>query len=723
MLLETGGKYLTRIHEGGTVAVVTQTPVASEHLASYLLAAALSGRVSSVHFVYPNDMPEGKRHAPLRDLRAGWERVVRELELVPQATRVLLMGDSNMLRVAVPNLPKHVGIDDAHGTLFQLDERVLVPTFELQQWQHTHVQPWMKRDAARCIQLTRPTMPLPFNYGNLNGVHEADTVVIDLETTGLDSTVDTITTLGVQWSDTDRTLITEHIQDCLGYLADLDIKNYVFHNAQFDLGFVGGEFRAKTYGRVRDTMVRAKSRGELRASLKHLGNTYTARPGNYAWVQEASGFDDPSYVCEDLDTTWRLFRLWPETSPVVELMERAVVMAAEQTALGTAVDTSVLDTLADEGAALVVRLREELTAEYGVDPGQTEALCEVLRDRGYPLSRKTASGRDQLTAEVLEELGLTDVLEFRKAQKLDSAFVGKIRGLVRPDGTIPHTQTMLAARTGRTSMKNYNHQQSGKKGPTKKLLVSRFPGGHILSCDIKQAEVRVAAYLSGDRKLAAALMRADIHRENAARGFGIAPEEVTDDQRFGAKALIFRSIFGGQPQNEIQQRVYTYMRSEFHQLFEWIERQKKLGQRDLRVVDAYGKVINLQDVFDYRGKWACGRVGINGPIQGLSSHLAIEITVRAWELFRETGLRSAVCFGVHDSLVADVAKGETWSAVSCVQQAFRDLRATPAWGLLPLMATLPFEGELQMGRSWADTKNGAVINCTSATLEESACGF
>jgi hypothetical protein len=159
----------------------------------------------------------------------------------------------------------------------------------------------------------------------------------------------------------------------------------VFHNAQFDLQFMGPAFRRATYGRIRDTMIRSKARGNLVNSLKHLGSTYTRSPGNYAWVGETHDFDDPAYVCEDLDVTWRLYKLWEEdgAKPVVELMERAVSMCSAQTVHGTALDLPRLDTLAEDAARQAAELRLRLTETYGVDPGQQELLCARLREMGY----------------------------------------------------------------------------------------------------------------------------------------------------------------------------------------------------------------------------------------------------------------------------------------------------------------------------------------------------
>lgn len=698
-------------NDTGDITIVVQEATAG--LVEWAKVSGFGDRLAGI-LVIANE------EAKLKEIRDGWARVNRELEaFAPQTKRILLMGDTKILHVALPALKKgdgHADMDSCHGSLFPYGDRVLVPTWERSRLHHQ--MPWQNRDVQRLMKLSRPTEPLP--YMTSLPKYLKGPVVIDLETTGLYNWIDKITTIGFQWSDTSRVLITEGIDEVLRWVLDQDIEP-IFHNAQFDLGFMGEAFRRKFYGRIKDTMILAKARGELMVGLKHLGNAYTARPGNYAWLEHGEGnFNDPAYVCEDLDVTWRLYKLWVDEcdKPVCELMFRAVTMAAEQTIKGSNLDSAALATLAVDGAAHVERLRIELTTEYGCDPGQTDLLTARLRELGYPLTKQTKTGKDSLTAEVLEENGLDKILEFRKAMKLDSAFVGKLAALQRVDGTLPHRQTMLGAKTGRTTMTEYNWQQMPKKGPGKALLVSRYKGGKIGNIDLKQAEVRVACWYSRDEVLALALQTGDMHRDNAARGFHKMAQDVTDDERFQAKSLIFRSIFGGGPINDAQKRVHSYMTKEFNKLFAWIDKQKKSGQTTYSVTDLLGKVTNMLDKLDYVGKWGCGRLGINAPVQGTSSHLAIWLTVRCWELFREMSLKSLVLFGVHDSIVYDIHPDEELSVIAAIQQAFRDLNYSIFAQLFPMMALLPMDGELQIGKNWMDVKNGQVHLASSFLSSE-----
>lgn len=713
-IIDSGMSYNGIVYDNtGTVSVVLAEPNTlgrdQFHSQQWTMKHdGLRNAVHSVHVMYGERVYD--KMPPLKALRAGWIRVQKEIQVFsPNTKRILFVGDTKSLRVLIPGLEGDM--DSAHGTLFKLGEWIVVPTFKDQGLHHQEA--WIKRDIQRCLKLTRPTEPLPYLTELPHNCFTA--MVIDLETTGLDPFTDTITTLGLQWSNTERAVITgEAIWPTIARLIDYEASiPFIFHNAQFDLGFLGTEFRKSTYGRIRDTMVRAKARGELVASLKHLGNYYTARPGNYAWHDAGTkhSFDEPAYICEDLDVTWRLWQLWQNDGlkPVVELMERAVSMTATQTYEGTAINRPLLDKLVEDGLAAKAILHDELVTEYGVDPNKTDELIAVLTERGYVFSKKTESGKDALTSDVLEEYGLDKLLEYRKLAKLDSAFVGKMQSLIRSDGMLPHRQTMLGADTGRSTMSDYNHQQSGRKGPVRQLLVSRFENGLIGAVDLAQAELRVACYVSGDEVMAEWLQQKDAHRLNASMAFNVSFDEVTEDQRFQAKAVVFRTIYGGRPITDGQKTVHAYLEGKFAKLFKWIYTTRDEAIKRNVVTDPWGKTRNLLKVLDYKGKWAVGRAGINSPVQGLASHLAIWLTVRCWELFQENLLESKVLFGVHDSIIFDVHPSEVQPVTLLVQQAFRELPLH----LFPLHEKLPITGELQFGSNFATVKEGMKILCRS----------
>lgn len=724
LLIYNSGEYFSEVYDPSLkYSVIFEQFEGREE--RFLRESGLWDKIASIHFLYPME-PE-KKQAPVGELRRGWKRVQKELSAFTTGVqRLLYLGTSSGLSVLVPGL--EVSLDDAHGTLFNLavgdaQTKIVIPTFDVKSWfELEHTRPWQERDIQRLLKLTRPDEPLP--YATEMPVNLGSKVVIDLETTiELDPAYyGKVTAFGIQWSETDRAIITgEHevksaIAQVTAELMRGTLKEVWGQNFQYDMGFMGADFRSVALGKVKDTNIRARARGDKRAGLKHLANLYTARPGCYAWFKPGTEFryEDPAYITEDLESTWRLSKLFDKDGErlVVQIMERAIVMCADQSAEGSQIDMTRLDTLLEDSQKTLHALELTIKSKYGVNPGQVDELIKVLESQGYKFTKKTKTGKDSLTADVLLEHGLEDLYDWRQVQKFDSAFIGKMRTMIRPNGRLPHYQSMMAADTGRSTCKYFNYQQMPRKGPGKSLLISRYKGGKIAQVDLSQAELRIAAYLSGDSKFAAVLMLKDAHRYNASLAFNVPFDEVTDEQRNAAKTVVFRLIYGGQPVTEAHKRVAAYLKQEFPVLMAWIESSGKLAMKHNSVTDPFGKTRNLLDILSYRGRWGVRRAGINSPVQGVASHCAIYLMLRIWEMLGDNMALSKVLIGIHDSTVIDVHPDEEQLVEGIVGQAFRDLYCLIK-PMFPLAKTLPLTGDYQLAvggtHSWADTKKAPVV--------------
>lgn len=720
---------LAIVYEGPYAKAVAPHPLTAE-IFQRVQEYRIGSRLASIHIVCPFKKQEGKDKYPLLALRRGWKRVKAELTFQPSVKRILLVSQSTLLTQVV--MPGVKGLPDTHGTIFTLSTSLeVVPTFSKV---YDYMRSWKDRDIDRWINLVKPAQPLPYET-TLVYMHNEKHIIVDLETQGLDPLKHAITVLGVQWSANHRALITGDIAIALGIKKiTAMVRNgthVTFHNGQFDLGFMGQEFRdaCTDMNAVHCTLIRSRARGELVGTLKHLGNLYTEGPGNYAWTIEGhkNNFDDPPYVTEDLNATWGLAEAFANEGdkPVVQQFEKTIVMAAEQSLIGSFIDKDRIEFLYIAGKQNIIDLEAECIAEYGIHPNKTQELVEYFLKQGHELTEKTPTGRFKLDADVCSEHGFATLLLHRKAIKLDSSFISKIWNLRRPDGTIGHTQSMLGAETGRSTMKEFNWQQAAKKGPVRDLLISRFPGGKIFIVDLAQAELRVLAFVSNDELFGQLFDAEDPHRANAARAFGIPEHLVTEDQRFDAKAVIFRVVYGGRATNAGQLRVEMYYKQRFVRAFTWIEFTKLLAQKQLFITDPYGKTRNLAKVYTWRGISGVGRAGINSPIQGVASHIALQVTYNAWRLFRQFKLQSKIIFGVHDSINADIHPDEFDIARLLIRLAFAQLRESHLFKVFPLAHKLPVLGELLEGESWGfidkNKKSLSATMCSSLdpiTIEE-----
>ena len=171
-----------------------------------------------------------------------------------------------------------------------------------------------------------------------------------------------------------------------------------------------------------------------------------------------------------------------------------------------------------------------------------------------PVARKTATGQPSTDEEVLEALAADYplpkvLLEHRALSKLKSTYTDKLPQMVNPrTGRVHTTFSQATAVTGRLASSDPNLQNIPVRTEEGRRIREAFiapPGRVLVSADYSQIELRIMAHLSGDQALVRAFLAGeDIHRATAGEIFGVAPSEVTADQRRYIKAVNFGLIYG-----------------------------------------------------------------------------------------------------------------------------------------------------------------------------------
>lgn len=78
------------------------------------------------------------------------------------------------------------------------------------------------------------------------------------------------------------------------------------------------------------------------------------------------------------------------------------------------------------------------------------------------------------------------------------------------------------------------------KYPIKRMFVPSFKDGGLVQADYQALEMRVTALRAQDPTMTQAFLEGkDLHTNTASIAFGIPEEQVTPDQRKGAKAVAF----------------------------------------------------------------------------------------------------------------------------------------------------------------------------------------
>ena len=198
------------------------------------------------------------------------------------------------------------------------------------------------------------------------------------------------------------------------------------------------------------------------------------------------------------------------------------------------------------------------------------------------------------------------------------------------------TYAQAVAVTGRLSSNDPNLQNIPIRTPEGRRVREAFiapPGHHIVSADYSQIELRIMAHISGDAGLLRAFSEGmDVHRATASEVFGVAPDQVSAEQRRYAKMINFGLIYGmgafGLAQNlGIERSAAIAYIDRYFQRFAGVKRymdETKARAAQLGYVETmFGRRIELPEIRGGNGPRRAGaeRQAINAPMQGTAADL------------------------------------------------------------------------------------------------------
>lgn len=159
-------------------------------------------------------------------------------------------------------------------------------------------------------------------------------------------------------------------------------------------------------------------------------------------------------------------------------------------------------------------------------------------------TRRYLTAHDPLS----NELSLiSNILEYREAEKYVSTYLQPIHEMLRTYDTIHHTLHQTSTSTGRLSASNPNFQNQPNNKVIKSIYVPEClildkPAKVFLEFDYKQLEVIGIAYITGDASLKRDIIAGvDIHSKIGSKVFGRPP---TKEERRNIKTVVFAMLYG-----------------------------------------------------------------------------------------------------------------------------------------------------------------------------------
>lgn len=266
------------------------------------------------------------------------------------------------------------------------------------------------------------------------------------------------------------------------------------------------------------------------------------------------------------------------------------------------------------------------------------------------------------------------IIRHRKISKLLSTYLDGMRVYINEDNKIHTTFMQRTTSTGRLSSREPNLQnlpiRDDEGRQLRKMFVSSFDDGSIVSADYNQIELRLMANFSKDENMVADYLSGkDIHSATASKIFNVDINDITSLQRRIAKSVNFGIIYGisayGLSQNiECSPKEAGEFINKYFEIYPQIK-----GYGDLCVQTAkeygfaktlMGRIRHIPDInsANHIMRGFAERVAKNMPLQGSASDIIKGAMIKVYNRIKNEKLKSKLILQIHDELVVDCYPGE-----------------------------------------------------------------
>lgn len=392
---------------------------------------------------------------------------------------------------------------------------------------------------------------------------------------------------------------------------------------------------------------------------------------------------------------------------------------------GVLIDSECLRTLSFEYHVTLSSLEKEIwkyaREEFNVNSSQQ--LSRILFEKlnlSILRHKKTSTGVKSTKESELEKMRplhpiIDCVLKYRELQKLLSTYIDNIPKMLGKDKRLRATFRQAGTTTGRISSHNPNLQNIPIKTELGRNIRNAFvsqQGNLLASFDYSQIELRIAAFLSGDKNLIDAFKEGtDIHSAVASKIFNLSPDVVDKEMRRRAKVINFGILYGmgvnalranlGTDRKEAQQFYDAYFEN-FSTLAAYLEKIKEDAKKNGFTETFFGRKRHFKSLRSPLPfiRAAAERMAVNAPFQGTSADIVKIAMVRIYRYLEENNLlnKAELILQVHDELVYEIEE-------SMVQKVVPGIRSIME-SIIPKEKTagIPLEVNVAVGKNWGEMK-------------------
>ncbi len=376
-------------------------------------------------------------------------------------------------------------------------------------------------------------------------------------------------------------------------------------------------------------------------------------------------------IIKDQDLTFVFENIEKPLMPITKAM----------TEVGIKIDVERLKELSKkyhkELASLEKKIWKIVGEEFNISsPKQLGEMLFVKMGLKPKNQKKTASGGFSTKESELEKLRevhpIADlILEYREFSKLLGTYIDAIPTMVDKNNRLHSEFLQAGSATGRMASQNPGIQNIPNKTDLGREIRKSFiseKGWKLISFDYSQVELRIGAFLSGDKKLIEIFKNGeDVHTAVAREVFGVEANDVTKEMRSKAKVINFGVMYGmgvtalqkniGTDRAEAQEFLDGYF-NKFHGLGEYLENVKRETAQKGYTETFFGRRRYFPDINSKLPfmKASAERMAINAPIQGTGADITKIAMIEVDRFIKSKDLEKDVrlLLQVHDELVYEV---------------------------------------------------------------------
>ena len=415
----------------------------------------------------------------------------------------------------------------------------------------------------------------------------------------------------------------------------------------------------------------------------------------------------------------RLLNIW-------ETIERPLIPVIEKIEKnGVKINKEELERLSKDYHKTLSELEKKIwelaLGEFNIN--SPKQLGEILFEKlGLKPKNQKKTGTGALSTKESELEKMRDmhpiiplIFEYRELQKLLSTYIDVIPNLLDSENRLHAKFLQAGTTTGRLSSSEPNLQNipnGSELGRNIRKAFTAEKGCNILAIDYSQIELRIAAFLSHDKKLIDIFKKGeDIHTAVASEVFGVPFDMVDKEMRRKAKVINFGIMYGmgvnslkvnlNSTREEAQKYLNDYF-NKFSGLSRYLENVKIEAEKLGFTETLFGRrryFEGLRSKLPFV-KAMAERMAINAPIQGTEADVVKLAMVKIDEFLVKEKLEDKVkmTLQVHDELVFEVDE----KIVVYVTEKIKNIMET----LVPLEKTggVILKVEASVGENWKEMK-------------------